>query len=99
MTSPVLTGEMAKIGPWSTAEKSKSARHVKSAERTLALFELFSLHQRPMGVGEISSLLGIPQPSVSMLVRNLANLGYLERNRAAHTYALRLIAFAGGIEL
>lgn len=61
-------------------------RSIKSAERTLALFELFSAHQRPLTVGEISRFLGIPQPSVTMLVRNLVALGYLEQDRFARTY-------------
>jgi DNA-binding IclR family transcriptional regulator len=81
-----MGGDMATIGPWLTGEESKSSRTVKSAERTLALFELFSLNQRPMGVGEISKALDIPQPSVSMLVRNLSTLGYLEHDRASRTY-------------
>lgn len=61
-------------------------RNIKSAERTLALFELFSAQQRPLTVGEISKLLKIPQPSVTMLVRNLMALGYIEQDRFARTY-------------
>lgn len=63
-----------------------SFRNIKSAERTLALFELFSAQQRPLTVGEISKLLSIPQPSVTMLMRNLLALGYLEQDRSARTY-------------
>lgn len=85
MRSPVIGGQMATIGPWLAGADSKS-RTVKSAERTLALFELFSLYQRPMGVGEIARRLEIPQPSVSMLVHNLCNLGYLDHDRSARTY-------------
>jgi DNA-binding IclR family transcriptional regulator len=71
-------------------------RSIKSAERTLALFELFSAHQRPLTVGEISRLLDIPQPSVTMLVRNLVALGYLEHNRFTRTYTPTLrIALLG----
>lgn len=62
-------------------------RNIKSAERTLALFELFSVEQRPLTIGEISKLLSIPQPSVTMLVRNLVELGYLEQDRSARNYA------------
>lgn len=86
MRGPGVGGQMATIGPWLTADGARKIRTIKSAERTLALFEMFSLHQRPLGVGEISRALNIPQPSVSMLVRNLANLGYLEHDRAARTY-------------
>ena len=85
MTSPGVGGQMGTIGPWFSAEGPRKVRTIKSAERTLALFEMFSLYQRPLGVGEISKALDIPQPSVSMLVRNLAGLGYLEHDRAART--------------
>ncbi|MBB4642209.1 IclR family transcriptional regulator [Rhizorhapis suberifaciens] len=61
-------------------------RSIKSAERTLALFELFSAKQRPLTVGEISRFLGVPQPSVTMLVQNLVALGYLDQDRYARTY-------------
>jgi DNA-binding IclR family transcriptional regulator len=86
MRSPGVGGQMATIGPWLTADGPRKIRTIKSAERTLALFEMFSLYQRPLGVGEIAKALNIPQPSVSMLVRNLASLGYLEHDRAARTY-------------
>jgi IclR family transcriptional regulator, KDG regulon repressor len=61
-------------------------RKIKSAERTLALFELFSREQAPFTVGRISRSLDIPQPSVTMLLRNLQDLGYLEYDRASRTY-------------
>src|SRR5262245_61250574 len=85
MVSPVR-GELAEIGPWMEGDTPKRFRTVKSAERTLALFELFSIYERPMGVGVISKALAIPQPSVSMLVRNLSSLGYLEHDRVERTY-------------
>lgn len=61
-------------------------RKIKSAERTLALLELFSREQQPFTVGRISIELGIPQPSVSMLLRNLQELGYLEYDRLTRTF-------------
>lgn len=64
-----------------------AARSIKSAERTLALFELFSREQRPFTVGRVSDALDVPQASASMLLRNLADLGYLEYNRKARTFA------------
>lgn len=85
ITSPVVKGSDL-FGPWPVAVDPRPPRTVKSAERTLALFELFSFHQRPLTVGEIASHLSIPQPSVSMLVSNLATLGYLEHDRRARTY-------------
>jgi DNA-binding IclR family transcriptional regulator len=86
MASPILSNETAAIGPWSPSEQNKTFRSVKSAERTLALFELFSLYQRPMSIGEIASALSIPQPSVTMLLNNLTALGYLERDRVERTF-------------
>ena len=62
-------------------------RRIKSAERTLALFEMFSREQRPFTVGRIATALDIPQPSVSMLLHNLEALGYLEYDETSRTYA------------
>jgi DNA-binding IclR family transcriptional regulator len=79
--------ESAAVGPWLSGDVPVRFRSVKSAERTLAVFELFSLHQRPMGIGEIAKALSIPQPSVTMLVRNLTVLGYLEHDRESRNYS------------
>ncbi len=65
---------------------ASTPRKIKSAERTLALFELFSREQRPFTVGRIATGLGIPQPSVSMLLRNLQELGYLEYDALSRTF-------------
>ena len=72
--------------PWAEALPNKSERSVKSAERTLALFELFALRQEPLTIGQISAYLNIPQPSVTMLVRNLVRLGYLEHSKIERKY-------------
>src|ERR1700761_8151998 len=77
---------LSEAGPWKIVDVDKSARSIKSAERTLALFELFSLEQRPLTIGEIAKRLAIPQPSVTMLVRNLVKLGYLEHDRFLRNY-------------
>jgi IclR family transcriptional regulator, KDG regulon repressor len=63
-----------------------SVRSIKSAERTLALFELFSLRESRLTVGETARELGIPQPSASMLLRNLTELGYLDYDRRTRTF-------------
>lgn len=84
--APSLQQEMEAVSPWLWGTGDKSVRSVKSAERTLSLFELFSLCQRPLTVGEIATALAIPQPSVSMLVRNFTMLGYLEHDRVKRTY-------------
>jgi IclR family transcriptional regulator, KDG regulon repressor len=62
-------------------------RAIKSAERTLAVFEIFSQEQRGLRVGEVSRGLGIPQPSVSMLLRNLTRLGYLSYDPQRRTFS------------
>lgn len=74
-------------------------RTVKSAERTLALFELFSLRQRPLTIGMIVKELGIPQPSASMLARNLHAMGYLTYDAEARTYlpTIRIILLGSWI--
>jgi DNA-binding IclR family transcriptional regulator len=63
-----------------------SARSIKSAERTLALFELFSCREGPLTVSEVSHGLDIPQPSASMLLRNLTHLGYLDYDRKTRRF-------------
>src|SRR5689334_13032681 len=65
---------------------AKAARRIKSAERTLALLELFSREQRPFTVGRVAEGLKMPQPSVSMLLRNLLELGYLEYDPHRRTF-------------
>lgn len=75
----------SRFGPWGS-HADKGSRSVKSAERTLALFELFSLRQQPLTIGEIAEALNIPQPSASMLVHNVVRLGYLEQDRETRTY-------------
>ncbi|WP_375788515.1 IclR family transcriptional regulator [Bradyrhizobium sp. Pha-3] len=64
-----------------------SDRSIKSAERTLAIFELFSVRQEMLTVGDVSKSLDIPQPSVSMLLKNLTNMGYLEYDAPQRRYA------------
>lgn len=56
-------------------------RPIKSAERTLRLFELFSRRQGRLTVSDVARGLAIPQSSASMLLTNLAGMGYLEYNR------------------
>ncbi len=51
---------------------------VKSAQRTFEVLELFESVCRPMRVGEIVERLGIPQSSVSMLLKTLVARGYME---------------------
>ena len=74
-----------------------TARSVKSAERTLALFELFSDRECPLSVSEVARGLNIPQPSASMLLRNLEELGYLDYDRRMRRFSPTIrIALLGG---
>lgn len=59
---------------------------VKSAERTMALFELFSARQCPLSVTEIANGMLIPQPSASVLVKTFVSLGYLDKIPGTRTY-------------
>ena len=59
---------------------------IKSSERTLALFEFYSREQKPLTMKEIAEGLGMPQSSTSVLVRSLADLGYLEYDRHSRTF-------------
>lgn len=59
---------------------------VKSANRVFDLLELFERERRPLRVSEIVEKLGIPQSSVSMLVRTLVARGYMEFDAQARTF-------------
>ena len=59
---------------------------VKSADRSLKLFELFAAKQIPLSIADISSSMQIPQSSASMLVKSMVDLGYLEHDVRARTY-------------
>jgi len=51
--------------------------NVKSAERVMAVLELFAERQAPASVLEVSRELNLPQSSTSMLLATLERLGYL----------------------
>jgi IclR family transcriptional regulator, KDG regulon repressor len=88
----MLYGTDVQNNPDRTAHRLTD-RVVKSAERTLAVFEIFSQEQRGLRVGEVSRNLGIPQPSTSMLLKNLARLGYLKHDPQHRTFrpTIRLV--------
>src|SRR5258707_13766589 len=84
----IRIGKLTGDGRRSTAKGlAMTQRSIKSAERTLRLFELFSRRQDRLTVGEIARGLAIPQPSASMLLTNLTGLGYLEYDRFDRSYA------------
>lgn len=59
---------------------------VKSASRALEVLELFNEQRRPLKLQEIYELLGYPQSSATHLMKTLAQLGYINYNRATRTY-------------
>jgi IclR family acetate operon transcriptional repressor len=70
----------------SKASRSTTTSAIKSAERTLAVFEYFQIHRRAATVGEISAVLAMPQSSASMLLKCLLSLGYLEYSAATRKF-------------
>jgi len=59
---------------------------VKSAVRVLEVFEFFDRVQREATVSEIARELGYPQSSTSVLLGNLAELGYLRHGADRRSY-------------
>jgi DNA-binding IclR family transcriptional regulator len=68
----------------------KSTRRpvVKSADRVLDLLELLAHKGRPLTHGELCAELGVPKSSLSQLVGNLLDRGYLSFTPGPNTYAL-----------
>jgi len=56
---------------------SAPAQKVKTADRTVDLFELFAREQRPLNLSQLSQLLGIPLSSAHGLIKTLQARGYL----------------------
>jgi DNA-binding IclR family transcriptional regulator len=70
---------------------------VKSARRTLELFEYFAERQEAASVSDVVAALRYPQSSASALLKSLAALGYLEYDRKTRLYVPTLrIALLGG---
>jgi DNA-binding IclR family transcriptional regulator len=60
--------------------------NIKSAERTLRVFEYFARVERAAGLRELADKLGYPRSSTAALVASLVRLGYLGHDRAARKY-------------
>jgi len=60
---------------------------VKSAQRVLELFELFSDVRTGLTVADVASKLKMPQSSTSSLLRSLHTLGYLSIDHQDRTYS------------
>lgn len=61
-------------------------RSVKSAMRVFELLEAFERARRPLRVAEIVEELDAPQSSLSMLLKTLLNMGYLDFNPETREY-------------
>lgn len=69
---------------------------VKSAVRVVQVFDLFEAERRPLSVQEIVEALGVPQSSISSLLKTLVNEGYLTRQRSTRRYIpSERLAFVG----
>jgi DNA-binding IclR family transcriptional regulator len=67
--------------------KTVAKTAVKSADRVLDVLELFVATRRSLLHSEIAAELGIPKSSLTQLLRNLENRGYLVFTPGANTYA------------
>jgi len=59
---------------------------VKSAARTLEIFEYFDDVRRPAHIQDVAVALGYPHSSTAALLRSLADLGYLEYSADDKTF-------------
>lgn len=73
-----------------------SGKMVKSAVRVLDIFEAFEAERRALTISELVKLLGIPQSSMSTLIRSLVAKGFVEYDGQTRRYrpSVRL-AFLG----
>ena len=69
---------------------------VKSAERVLAIFEVFEAERRPLRISELVSRLEIPQSSTSTLMKTLVTRGLVEFDPENRTFKPTVrLAFLG----
>ena len=69
---------------------------VKSAERVLAIFEVFEAERRPLRISELVSRLEIPQSSTSTLMKTLVARGLVEFDPGNRTFKPTVrLAFLG----
>lgn len=59
---------------------------IKSAARTLRIFEYFDRVERAAGVLEIAETLDIPRSSAAALISGLVQMGYLSHDRVSRNY-------------
>ncbi|WP_293865550.1 helix-turn-helix domain-containing protein [uncultured Alsobacter sp.] len=59
---------------------------VKSATRAIEVLESFKLGQQPRSMSELASALGYPHSSMTVLLKTLVKLGYLNFDRRSRVY-------------
>jgi DNA-binding IclR family transcriptional regulator len=59
---------------------------VKSATRAIEVLEYFKLSQQPRSMSELASSLGYPHSSMTVLLKTLVKLGYLNFDRRSRVY-------------
>ena len=70
------------------AEGGRGRATVKSADRVLTLFELLGRWSCEMSHTEIADIMGIPKSSLSQLLRNLVERGWLAYSHETRKYVL-----------
>jgi len=61
-------------------------KKIKSADRVLEIFEMFSADRQEVTVMDVTRALSVPQSSTSELLGSLVRRGYLYRDRNARTF-------------
>lgn len=61
-------------------------KKIKSADRVIEIFEMFSQGRQAVTVMDVSRALNVPQSSTSELLSSLVRRGYLYRDRDARTF-------------
>ncbi len=61
-------------------------KKIKSADRVLEIFEMFSADRQFVTVMDVARTLNVPQSSTSELLGSLVRRGYLHRDRSARTF-------------
>ncbi len=59
---------------------------VKSAARVMAIFECFEDVKRPLTISELVRLMGVPQSSMSALMKSLLAQGFVDYDTKTRTY-------------
>ena len=67
-----------------------SQKIIPAVDRVLSIFELLANEQGELSFSELSSSLNIPKPSLSRLLSNLQQRGYVSHNPATRKYQLTL---------